>query len=340
MKRRSFIAAVPAATALMTTRLMAGENKTEKKRDKWGDLLPQRTLGATGERVTLLGVGGFHVGWTEEKDAAEVIEAAMEGGIRFFDNAESYGKGESEIRYGKYLTPKYREDIFLMTKTAARDAKTFWEHLEGSLSRMKTDYIDLYQIHNIADPEDVDYRIENGVLDALVKAQEQGKVRHVGFTGHRNPEAHLRMLEHTKSANPFATCQLPINALDPHSNSFQEQVLPILLERNIAPLGMKSLADGRFFALKRNLQRIQWQSEKPIIPTELSIRDAIHYVWSLPVSTLITGAENASLLREKIDFAKTFATPFSEQQLAAILEKTRSYAEGEKKVEYYKRPIG
>lgn len=337
MKRRNFLLSVSAVPALgATTSLSASTPATGS--DKWGAVLPTRPFGATGEQITLLGVGGFHAGWTEEKDAAEVVEAAMEGGIRFFDTAESYQDGESERRYGKYLTPKYREEVFLMTKSTARDAKTAREHLEGSLRRMKTDYLDLYQIHSISDPDDVDNRLANGVLDVFLEAQQQGKVRHIGFTGHRNPEAHLRMLERTAADNPFAACQMPVNALDPHAHSFIRQVLPILEARKIAPLAMKTLADGRFFALKRRPQWVAWQTENPIIPTELSIRDALHYAWSLPISTLITGAENASLLREKIAFAKTFERPFTEAEMAAILEKTEKFVTD--KVEYYKKPIG
>ncbi len=296
-----------------------------------------RRLGDTGEAVTMLGIGGFHVGWTSEKDAQEIIEAAIQGGIRFFDNAEGYSKGVAEERYGKYLVPKYREHIFLMTKTQAKDARTTREHLEGSLRRMKVDCIDLWQIHSLRSPEDVDERLENGVLDVVLKAQEEGKVRHIGFTGHSNPEAHLRMLQQTPGIK-FATCQMPVNVMDASYHSFTGQVIPVLQKRKIGLLAMKSMADGRFFGMKAMPHRgTVWQSDNPAIPGRLSIRDALHYVWSLPTSVLITGAENASLVREKVDLAKTFTGMSEEQRMELVARVADLAAEG--KTEYYKRPV-
>ncbi|MEX0325858.1 MAG: aldo/keto reductase [Puniceicoccaceae bacterium] len=315
----------------------SGKPALEACHDSLGEVLPLRPLGRTGEKVTLLGIGGFHVGWTSERDAAEVIEAALEGGIRFFDSAESYQQGESERRYGKYLTPNYRDHVFLMTKTQARDAKTAREHLEGSLKRMKTDYIDLWQMHALRDPDDVDGRLQEGVLDVVMKAKEEGKVRFIGFTGHNNPEAHLRILEKTSGSDPFDTCQMPVNAIDMSYHSFTEQVTPILLKRNIGLLAMKTLADGRFFAMKSNLRRgVVWRSDDPAIPNRLSIRDAMHFAWSLPISTLITGAENASLVREKVDLARAYSG-MTEEERMELIAKVADLADG--KVEYYKRPV-
>jgi predicted aldo/keto reductase-like oxidoreductase len=159
---------------------------TNMDSDKWGTVLPKRRLGKTGADVTMLGVGGYHIGWTTEKDAQKVIEAAMEGGIRFFDTAESYGPHTSEIRYGKYLSPKYRNEVFIMTKSTAKDAKTMQEHLEASLRRMKTDYLDLWQVHSVADPEDVDNRIDNGVFDVVMKAR--GRWKGEAYRFHRPPK--------------------------------------------------------------------------------------------------------------------------------------------------------
>ena len=285
----------------------------------------------------MLGIGGFHVGWTSEKDAQETIEAAIAGGIRFFDNAEGYSDGVGEERYGRYLTPKYRDNIFLMTKTQAKDAKTTREHLENSLRRMKTDRIDLWQIHSLRDPADVDSRLANGVLEVVLKAKEEGKVRHIGFTGHSNPEAHLRMLELT-SGVPFASCQMPVNVMDASYHSFTEQVIPKLQQRNIGLLAMKTMADGRFFGMKAMPKRgVVWESDNPAIPSRLSIRDALHYVWSLPVTVLITGAENASLVREKVDLAKSFTGMSMEQRQDLVARVADLAMEG--KAEYYKRPV-
>lgn len=309
---------------------------TTPERDALGELLPTRLLGRTGEQVTMLGIGGYHLGWTTERDAQEVLEAALEGGIRFFDSAESYQAGESERRYGKYLTPRYREHVFLMTKTQGRDAKTAREHLEGSLRRLKTDYLDLWQIHALRDPADVDNRLENGVLDVVMQAKAEGKVRHIGFTGHSNPEAHMRILEQTEATDPFDVCQMPVNVIDPSYHSFIDQVGPVLQRRHIGLLAMKTLADGRFFGTKPMGERVLWQTKDPAIPTRLSIRDALHFAWALPVSVLITGAENASLVREKVDLAKTFAG-MAEEQRSELVARAQDLADGQ--VEYYKRPV-
>ena len=336
MNRRSFLTTLAATTSSLA--IAGGHKLTESgvSSDAIGEVLPKRRLGNTGEAVTMLGIGGFHVGWTSEKDAQEIIEAAIEGGIRFFDNAESYSKGLAEERYGKYLVPKYRDQVYIMTKTQAKDASTAREHLEGSLRRMKVDHIDLWQIHSLRDPGDVDERLANGVLDVVLKAQEEGKVRHIGFTGHSNPEAHLRMLEQTKGVD-FATCQMPVNVMDASYHSFTNQVTPVLQKRNIGLLAMKTMADGRFFGMKRNPSRVVWESDDPAIPGRLSIRDALHYAWSLPISVLITGAENASLVREKVDLAKTF-TGMSEAQRADLVARVADLA-ADGKAEYYKRPI-
>jgi aryl-alcohol dehydrogenase-like predicted oxidoreductase len=332
-KRRDFLKSLALLTSgiLVSDRLIAGAAMTN---DSLGQVLPYRMLGNTGEKVTMLGLGGYHVGWTTEKDAREVIETAVEGGIRFFDTAESYDDGGSETRYGKYLVPKYRDQVFIMTKSTARDGKTAKEHLEGSLKRMNCDYIDLWQIHSIRTPEDVDNRLENEVLDVFEKAKDEGKVRHIGFTGHRNPYAHKQMLDRTKSNNSFATVQMPVNVIDPHWYSFTENVLKESLNRNLGILAMKTLSDGRFFAEKRRLDKIQYTTENPIIPDAISIKDALYYVWSLPVSVLITGAENKTLLEEKIELAKNF-TALSEEQRTSLVDRVAEYAGN--KVEYYKK---
>ena len=333
-KRRQFLKKMSGLTAGLIVSIPNLSNAKTSFRDKWGDVLPLRKLGKTSAEVTMLGVGGYHVGWTTEKEAQEVIETALEGGIRFFDSAESYGPHTSEIRYGKYLTPKYRDEVFLMTKSTAKDAKTMEEHLNASLKRMNTDYLDLWQVHSVANPDDVDTRIEQGVFDVVIKAKEQGKVKHVGFTGHRNPKAHLRVLERTESNPFFETIQMPINVVDANHDHFINSVLPKALDRDLGVLAMKTMADGRFFGKKIRLGDVQWESDKPIVPDRLSIKEALYFVWSLPGSVLITGAENASLMQEKIDLAKDFSS-FSSKQRDKLIAKVGDLAE-EGKVEYYK----
>lgn len=330
-ERRDFLQKL----ALLTSGLMlpiSGIAGPEK--DKWGKVLPMRKLGKTGAKVTMLGLGGYHVGWTTEKDAQEVIETAMEGGIRFFDTAESYDKGGSETRYGKYLVPKYRDEVFIMSKSTAKDAATARQHLDGTLKRMKCDYIDLWQVHALQNPEDVDNRIANDVQEVFEKAKSDGKVKHIGFTGHQNPFAHKRMLEKTVDNDIFETVQMPINVIDSHFHSFIKNVLPEALERNFGVLAMKTLSDGRFFGKKQKLDKVQWETEDPIVPAYLTVREALYFVWSLPVSVLITGAENRELLAEKIELASKF-TALSENDRNELMAKAIDKAGN--KVEYYKK---
>ena len=334
-KRRQFLKKMSGLTAGLMVPIRNISFGKNFPSDKWGDVLPKRKLGKTGVDVTMLGVGGYHVGWTTEKDAQAVIEAAMEGGIRFFDSAESYGPHTSEIRYGKYLTPKYRDEVFLMTKSTAKDAKTMREHLEASLKRMNTDYLDLWQVHSVSDPTDVDTRIENGVFDVVMKAKEEGKVKHVGFTGHRNPNAQLRVLERTTDNPFFETIQMPINVVDANLDHFINSVMPKALDRNLGVLAMKTMADGRFFGKKIRLEDVQWETDNPIVPNRLSIKEALYFVWSLPVSVLITGAENEALIKEKIKLAKGF-TSFTENQRTKLIEKVSDLA-SDGKIEYYKQ---
>ena len=334
-KRREFLKKLSALTA---TIMVPASNISFGKApysDKWGELLPRRMLGRTGVEVTMLGVGGYHFGNTTEKESQAIVEAAMEGGIRFFDTAESYGPHTSEIRYGKFLTPKYREEVFLMTKSTAKDAKTMREHLEGSLKRMKTDYIDLWQVHAVQDPTDVDNRIAKGVFDEIVKAKEEGKVKHIGFTGHQNPKAHLRVIERTKDNPIFETVQMPINVVDANHDDFIKTVIPQALDMKLGIIAMKTMAAGRFFSIVKNGDKVAWQTDNPIIPNRMSIRDALYFVWSLPVSVLVTGAETEAFIREKIRLAKDFMS-MSENQRLELIDKVTDLAK-EGKVEYYKK---
>ncbi len=327
--RRMFLKSLAGATAGLA---LAGSAKGADDRDRLGEVLPKRKLGRTNQYVTMLGTGGYHVGWTTERDAQEVIEASLEGGVRFFDTAESYADGTSETRYGKYLTPKYRDLIFLMSKSTGRDAKTVKEHLEGTLRRLKTDHLDLYQVHAISTPEDVDSRIQLGVLDVLLKAKEEGKIKYLGFTGHQNPFAHAQMLERTKESDIFDTVLMPVNVLDQTYFSFTQNIMPKALERNMGILAIKSLADGRFFARK---EQAGWATDDPLIPNYLSIKEAMHFVWSLPVSVLISGNENATYMREKIALARSF-TKLTEEQKSALIDKVKHIALTGK-IEYFKK---
>ena len=187
-----------------------------------------------------------------------------------------------------------------MTKSTARDAKTMKKHFESSLKNMKTDYVDLYQIHSISSPRDVDNRIENGILDFVLETKAKGQIRHVGFTGHASYKAHLRMLERT---DQLETCQMPINMFDPNNKSFILNVLPKLNSRSMGVIAMKTLSNGGFFG---GTSHFNSGPNPRIIPKFASIKEALHFVWSLPVSVIVTGAESAAMLQEKIDLAKSF----------------------------------
>jgi aryl-alcohol dehydrogenase-like predicted oxidoreductase len=297
------------------------------RRDRIGELLPTRSLGRTGRDVTMLGLGGWHIGRMSERDAQATIEAALEGGIRFFDTAESYQDGVSEQRLGTMLVPKHRDAIFLMTKSTATDRAEAERHLEGSLRRLKVDHVDLWQMHAVSNPQDVDDRISRGVLDVMMKAKASGKARHIGFTGHAQPAAHRRVLERT---DVFETAQMPINIADPSFQSFVEGVVPKLVEQKMGVLAMKTLANGGFFG---GSQQGEHGNNPRLVPDRVSIREAVSFVWSLPVSVLITGPDNPDQLREKIAIARAFQ-PLDESSRASLVKRVADLAGPT--VEYYK----
>ena len=328
-QRRTFLKTLAALTAGIMVPYKDFAGNIVLPSDRFGELLPMRKLGNTGIDVTMLGLGGAHIGRATEKMAEDLIEAAIEGGIRFFDNAEMYNSGLAETRYGKYLVPKYRDISFIMTKTTGKDAKTVREHLEGSLKRMKTDYVDLYQIHSVNSPADVDSRIEEGVLEEVLKAKESGKVKYIGFTGHRDYKAHQRVLEQT---DVLQTCQMPINCFDPNYKSFINNVMPTLTERNMGILAMKTLSNGGFFGGTRHFHG----GENPkIVPNVVTVEEALHFVWSLPVSTIITGPDDVPMLEEKITLAKSFKFMEETDRIALVDRVAKGGFDG-KLVEFYK----
>jgi len=270
-----------------------------------GPDIPRRTLGKTGEKVSLICLGGYHIGIP--KDAAEgirIIEAAVDRGINFLDNSDDYHAGESEIRVGKAIKGK-RDKVFLMTKPHPRDKKGALKSLDESLRRMQVDYLDLWQFHEIVYETDPDWIFSpNGAVEAAYIAKKAGKVRYVGFTGHYDPAIHLKML-----SKPYEwdTVQMPLNVLDPHFRSFEKQVLPVLVERNIGVIGMKPLAFGNVL------------KAKTVTPIE-----ALQYAMSLPVSTVCTGCESMENLEQAVRAATTFK-PLTETQMAALRERSRPF---------------
>jgi len=309
LKRREFMAILAGCTvSLMVPGLSHGGEKIAAAvtlpSDRLGKLLPLRKLGSSGPAVTSLGVGGDHVGSASEKVAQAIIEKALEEGVRFFDNAPFYSNGKAEERYGKFLTPKYRDVAFIMTKSLARDREMALKDLDASLSRIKTDYVDLWQVHALESPQDVQARVQNGVLDAFLEAQAKGKARHIGFTGHGSYKAHLKMLEEVKKQGvKMTSSQMPVNPADPNYKSFVTHVVPKCVEADIGVLAMKTLAYGRFFGGNKGWQRTE-VSVKPLIPAVLSVEDVFGFVWSLPITTLISGMESAQQVSQNAAIAR------------------------------------
>src|SRR2546423_427350 len=271
-----------------------------------------RTLGSTRERVSAIGLGGWHLGLktVDEQLAIRIVRAAIDGGINFLDNSWDYNEGESEKRMGKALRDGYRERAFVMTKIDGRSEKEAAKQFDESLKRLDVDYIDLVQHHEIIrfdDPHRVFH--PEGANAALLEAREAGKVRYIGFTGHKDPRIHLHMLEVAKENGvSFDTVQMPLNVMDAHYRSFEKLVLPELVKQNIGVLGMKSMGNG--IILKSGT----------VTPVE-----CLHYALSLPTSVVITGCDSMEILDQALDAVRTFRS-MSVPQREALLAKTRATA--------------
>ena len=275
------------------------------------DPIPHRVLGRTGAEVCIMGLGGYHLGTIQSKrEAVRIVQAAVDEGITFMDNAWEYHDGESETLMGKALSEGGRRDqVFLMTKccTHGRGKAVAFRQLHQSLRRLRTDHFDLWQIHEVVyenDPEK--HFAQEGAAEALAEAKRQGKVRFVGFTGHKDPRLHLKMLKH---GFPFDTCQLPLNCFDATFRSFEHEVLPELLVRGIAPLGMKPICGEGTPARKRAVKAT----------------DALRYAMSLPVATTITGIDSMKVLRQNLAVARGFQ-PLAEPEMEALRRQSADLA--------------
>ncbi len=283
--------------------------------------LPTRRLGRTGLDVPILALGGHHVGLSgSERNARRLVETALEEGIRFFDTAESYQGGNSERWLGAALR-EVRSDVFVMTKTHSprdRSAESARAHLEGSLHRLGTDYLDLWQLHSTKSPADVDAAFRpGGAMEYILEAKRQGLVRYVGVTGHVTPAAHSRALEHWDQGWEFDTFQFPINPIDYHQRSFQREVIDAAIERDIGIIAMKTSADG---ALVRN--------------GVCTHEECLRYVWSLPVSVAVVGMERPELVRTNAAVARA-GEFMNETQRRELRERIRPRAD--LGLEWYKR---
>ncbi|MEA2602514.1 MAG: hypothetical protein QOF89_3506 [Acidobacteriota bacterium] len=283
-------------------------------------VIPHRTLGRTGEKVSLVGLGGSHIGkQSDEQESLRIIRTALDQGMNFLDNSWDYNDGQSEIRMGKALRDGYRQKAFLMTKIDGRTKKSAAQQLDESLKRLQVDHVDLLQFHEIIRLEDPD-RIfaPGGALEAVLEAKNAGKLRYIGFTGHKSPDIHRKMLDTAKAHQfHFDTVQMPLNVMDAHYESFEKKVLPVALEQHLGVLGMKPMGDHIIL------------DSKAVSPVE-----CLHYAMSLPVSVVITGCDSLPILEQALKAARTFQ-PLSGPQVSALLERTAPAAR-EGKYELYK----
>jgi aryl-alcohol dehydrogenase-like predicted oxidoreductase len=274
--------------------------------------MPTRTLGRTGEQVSAIGLGGWHLALkhVDVALAIRIVHAAIDRGITFMDNCWDYNDGDSERRMGKALADGRRERVFLMTKIDGRTAKAATAQLDESLRRLKTDHVDLVQHHEVLRFDDADRMFEeDGAHAALEDARKAGKVRFIGFTGHKNPQIHLHTIDVARQHGvTFDTVQMPLNVMDAHFRSFERLVLPELVREQVGVLGMKPLANGRI--LQSNT---------------VSAIECLHYALHLPTSVVITGCDSMAILDQAVDAARTFR-PMDDETVRALLARTAAAA--------------
>jgi uncharacterized protein len=275
--------------------------------------VPMRTLGHTGEKVSIVGIGGYHLGrpGVTEEESIRIVRTALDQGINFLDNCWDYNGGESELRAGKALRDGYRQKAFLMTKIDGRNKATAEKQINESLQRLQTDHVDLLQFHEVirdTDPEHI--FAAGGALEAVLEAKKAGKLRYIGFTGHKSPDIHLKMLA-TASAHQFTfdTVQMPLNVMDHHFDSFEAKVLPVLEKQNIGVLGMKPMGD-HFILQSKTVTAVE----------------CLHYSMNLPTSVVITGCDSLKILQQALDAARSFQ-PMGKEELAGLLAKTSKAAQ-------------
>jgi predicted aldo/keto reductase-like oxidoreductase len=317
MERRDFLksaAAVAGLAAAAPALGQAGHTSKESpiERPKSPDMI-YRELGTTGEKVSAIGLGGYHLAKDPNSTPlamVKLVRSAIDSGIDFMDNCWDYNDGISEVRMGNALKDGYRQKVFLMTKLDARTETDYNKQLEQSMGRLNTDVIDLVQFHEILRFEDPDRIFANdGAIHAAIKARQAGKIRYIGFTGHKNPAIHLQMFKIAQQNNfKFDTVQMPINVMDAHFRSFLHDVVPVAQKAGTGVLGMKSMGDG--YILRSN-------TVEPV--------DAMHFSLSQPISVLITGMENQANLKQALDLARNFM-PLTAERTETILAKTREAA--------------
>jgi predicted aldo/keto reductase-like oxidoreductase len=301
--RREFLQSTLAGAAALTV--------AAARADDEGKGLPTRPLGKTGVRVSILCLGGWHIGSVKDDDeAVRIMHAAIDEGLTFFDNAWDYHDGHSEEVMGKALAMDgKREKVFLMTKNCNRDAKGTRQCLEDSLRRLQTDHLDLWQFHEINYDNDPDWIIDKGGLKEALKAQKEGKVRFLGFTGHKDPRIHLKMLDRHK----WDTVQMPINLCDYYYRSFVHQVVPAANERDIGVIGMKSLGGGANHQGRLVVEKV------------CTVNEARHYALSQNIASLVVGIDSMDVLKQDLATARSFKQ-LSPEEVTALASKVKAVA--------------
>jgi predicted aldo/keto reductase-like oxidoreductase len=300
--RREFLKKTTALTAYSIFSNWATSCTTS---DKLGKVLPQRQIIRNGEKTTSFCMGGYHLGLAEdEKMAEKMVDQAIEMGVRFFDNARVYHQGYSEELYGKFLIPKYRDHVFVMTKSYSKTADDARKDLDLSLSALKTDYVDLWQIHTVTTSEDVDERFNNGVIDAFLEAKEKGKARYIGFTSHQNPSTIMHFLDLLEERGlEMDTCQMPLNVCDPNFESFQYGALPALLDKEYGVIAMKTMAGGSMMGKRIDTTPRDIATEdipNVVKNAPISYAELHQYVYALPISSLCSGCDTPQRLEDNI----------------------------------------
>jgi predicted aldo/keto reductase-like oxidoreductase len=309
MDRRNFLLRITSVLGMIATgKFPAFSNEVQTTTN---NEMIYRQLGKTGEKVSLIGLGGHHIGrQKEEQESIKIIRSAIDRGITFMDNCWDYHDGGSEIRMGKALQDGYRQKVFLMTKLDSHSKEGAAKQINESLQRLQTEHVDLIQFHEVIRMEDPDSIFApGGSMEGVQEAKKAGKIRFIGFTGHKDPEIHLKMLEVAKKNNfHFDSVQMPLNVMDAHFKSFEQRVLPLLVKEGIGVLGMKSMGDS--IILKSGVV-------KPI--------ECLHYAMNLPTSVVITGIDSMQILDQAFEAARTFK-PMSKTEVTALLSRTAKFA--------------
>ena len=312
VSRRRFLEIAAGITAMCSLRsdLWAAEERGG---------IPYRTLGSTGEKVSAIGLGGYHIGRPADEDAIRIIRTAIDGGINFMDNCWDYNEGASEVKMGKALRDGYRQKVFLMSKIDGRDKKTAASQIDESLKRLQTDHIDLMQMHEVIrmnDPEKV--FSPGGGMEALSEAKKAGKIRYLGFTGHKSPDIHLHMLkvadEHQFQLDAVL---MPVNVMDAHFESFVGKVMPVLVQKKIGIQTMKPLASGMILESKT-----------------VTAPECLRFAMSQPTDVVITGCDSLEIVQQALGTARNFK-PMGKEEIASLLARTEAAA-AQGKFELYK----